>query len=221
MGTLMIKCPKTGSAISTGIQMGQSTFNNTPVFFARTLCPICQIQHEWFARAAWVRQPKAHDYQPVKLARTNRWPPMAIHQFKWVIIAAIFAVAGVTAGFTTGPAAINASPVSGSAVGTATSSPVAYKSTSHAITFPEVNRMAKDNRLPVLIPDDRVGPEQSDKDRSNRSIQKGMPREVERTPVAHCEPISSPISDPAIVDVPGRCFAQLGAFRRTDLPRAS
>jgi hypothetical protein len=221
MGTLMIKCPKTGSAISTGIQMEQSTFNNTPVFFACTLCPICQIQHEWFARAAWVQQPKAHDYEPVKLARTNRWPPMAIHQFKWVIIAAIIAMAGVTASFATGPAAIDASPVSGSAVGTAASSPVAHKSTSHVIAFPEVNRVAKGNRLPVLIPDERVGPEQSDKDRSNRSIQKGTPREVERTPVAHCEPIGSPIADPAILDVPGRCFAQLGALRGTDLPQAS
>jgi hypothetical protein len=40
MGTLMIKCPKTGSAISTGIQTERATFNNSPVFFARTMCPV-------------------------------------------------------------------------------------------------------------------------------------------------------------------------------------
>ena len=59
MGNLMIKCPKTGCEISTGIQMDRSTFQSMPVFFARTLCPICQTQHEWFARAAWVQEPKA------------------------------------------------------------------------------------------------------------------------------------------------------------------
>lgn len=72
MGTLMIKCPNTGSAISTGIQINRSTFNNMPVFFGRTLCPICQTQHEWFARAAWVQEPKARGGQPINLARTNR-----------------------------------------------------------------------------------------------------------------------------------------------------
>lgn len=72
MGALMIKCPNTGSAISTGLQMNRSTFNNMPVFFGRTLCPICQTQHEWFARAAWVQEPKVQGDQPIYLARTNR-----------------------------------------------------------------------------------------------------------------------------------------------------
>jgi hypothetical protein len=78
MGTLMIKCPNTGSAISTGIKMNRSTFNNMPVFFGRTQCPICQTQHEWFARAAWVQEPKAQGDQPIYLARTNRRPSTMI-----------------------------------------------------------------------------------------------------------------------------------------------
>jgi hypothetical protein len=28
------------------------------VFFARTFCLICQTNHEWFAREAWVHEPK-------------------------------------------------------------------------------------------------------------------------------------------------------------------
>jgi len=28
------------------------------VFFARTFCLICQANHEWFAREAWVHEPK-------------------------------------------------------------------------------------------------------------------------------------------------------------------
>ena len=59
MGTLMIKCPETGRAISTGIEADRSSFNRMPVFFGRTLCPICRTQHEWFVKAAWVREPKA------------------------------------------------------------------------------------------------------------------------------------------------------------------
>jgi hypothetical protein len=25
-----------------------------PVFFARSYCPICRTEHEWFAQEAWV-----------------------------------------------------------------------------------------------------------------------------------------------------------------------
>jgi len=54
MGTVMIKCPDTGHDISTGMMADRSSFSATPVFFARVLCPICNTQHEWFAREAWV-----------------------------------------------------------------------------------------------------------------------------------------------------------------------
>ncbi len=76
MGTLMIKCPTTGSVISTGIRMYRSVFNNMPVFFARTLCPVCQTEHEWFARNAWVCEGKAQSDQPI----TQRRP---LHGFRF------------------------------------------------------------------------------------------------------------------------------------------
>jgi hypothetical protein len=29
-------------------------FRATPVFFARSYCPVCKTEHEWFAQEAWV-----------------------------------------------------------------------------------------------------------------------------------------------------------------------
>jgi len=60
MGVVMIKCPKTGREISTGISTDRVRFNSTPVFFASTYCPICRAAHEWFAKDAWVCEPVAN-----------------------------------------------------------------------------------------------------------------------------------------------------------------
>ena len=57
MGMVMIKCPKTGSAIPTGIETDRERFRSSAVFFARTYCRGCETNHEWFAREAWVYEP--------------------------------------------------------------------------------------------------------------------------------------------------------------------
>ena len=54
MGIVMILCPKTRRAISTGIRADRATFHSTPVFFSRTHCSLCRTAHEWFAKDAWV-----------------------------------------------------------------------------------------------------------------------------------------------------------------------
>jgi hypothetical protein len=54
MGAVMIKCPRTGQHIRTGMVADRSSFASTPVFFARVLCPLCRAEHEWFAKEAWV-----------------------------------------------------------------------------------------------------------------------------------------------------------------------
>jgi len=54
MGTVMIKCPGTGRDIPTGMRADRLSFSAMPVFFARVLCPLCNAEHEWFAREAWV-----------------------------------------------------------------------------------------------------------------------------------------------------------------------
>lgn len=57
MGIVMIKCPQTGREISTGIKADRERFRRSAVFFARTYCSICQANHEWFAKEAWVYEP--------------------------------------------------------------------------------------------------------------------------------------------------------------------
>ena len=54
MGMIMVKCPQTGRAIPTGITIDRESFQRSPVFFKRTHCPICDADHAWFAREAWV-----------------------------------------------------------------------------------------------------------------------------------------------------------------------
>jgi hypothetical protein len=54
VGTLMIKCPNTGMEISTGMMADGPSFAATPVFFSRTYCPVCRVNHDWFATDAWV-----------------------------------------------------------------------------------------------------------------------------------------------------------------------
>jgi hypothetical protein len=59
MGMVMIKCPQTGRAIPTGIEIERERFRASAVFFSRTRCPVCRTDHAWFAREAWVHEPAA------------------------------------------------------------------------------------------------------------------------------------------------------------------
>ena len=61
MGTVIIRCPKTGKCISTGMEINRAAFGSMPVFFGNTFCPSCRMSHEWFAPSAWVC-----DYGPKK-----------------------------------------------------------------------------------------------------------------------------------------------------------
>jgi hypothetical protein len=64
MGMVMVKCPQTGRAIPTGIKTDCESFLRSPVFFARTRCPICHTDHAWFAPEAWVDEPSARAGRP-------------------------------------------------------------------------------------------------------------------------------------------------------------
>jgi len=57
MGAVMIKCPRTGRYINTGMVADRKSFERTPVFFARAYCSVCQREHEWFAKEAWICEP--------------------------------------------------------------------------------------------------------------------------------------------------------------------
>jgi hypothetical protein len=57
MGQVMIRCPRTGQEIATGLQSDDASFKRMPVFYGRTFCPVCRAEHNWFAREAWVAEP--------------------------------------------------------------------------------------------------------------------------------------------------------------------
>lgn len=54
MGAVMVKCPRTGHGIETGMVSDRERFRAMPVFFATVYCPICRTEHEWFAQEAWI-----------------------------------------------------------------------------------------------------------------------------------------------------------------------
>lgn len=54
MGIVVIECPETGRTNFTGLRIDRSSFRRMPAFFDRTFCPICRVNHEWFAQDAWV-----------------------------------------------------------------------------------------------------------------------------------------------------------------------
>jgi hypothetical protein len=56
MGIVVIRCPATGRTISTGIVADGNTFACSPVFIADTYCVLCDTQHRWFSRDAWVEE---------------------------------------------------------------------------------------------------------------------------------------------------------------------
>ena len=53
MGELMMRCPKTGKPVSTGIYIEPEKLGAMPVFFS-TFSPSCGTSHDWFARDAWM-----------------------------------------------------------------------------------------------------------------------------------------------------------------------
>ena len=54
MGTVMIRCPRAGDAVSTEIETEPSVFSRLPVVAARLRCPLCGEEHIWTAKEAWL-----------------------------------------------------------------------------------------------------------------------------------------------------------------------
>lgn len=50
MGALMLKCPTTGLAFSTGIQIEEDSLKQLPETMARSECPHCGGEHIWWTR---------------------------------------------------------------------------------------------------------------------------------------------------------------------------
>ena len=57
MGAVMIRCPRTGRAVSTAIETEPSVFSRLPEVAARMICPLCAEEHVWTAKEAWLEEP--------------------------------------------------------------------------------------------------------------------------------------------------------------------
>ena len=55
VASLMIRCPNTGQAISTGIETDEYSLTQIADVPARTRCPICGLDHTWWKREAWLQ----------------------------------------------------------------------------------------------------------------------------------------------------------------------
>jgi hypothetical protein len=57
MGTVMIRCPRTGEAVSTEINTEAAVFERLPDVPGRMTCSACGEVHVWMARDAWLGNP--------------------------------------------------------------------------------------------------------------------------------------------------------------------
>ena len=67
MGILMINCPSTGRAVSTGIEM--SGVDQLPTVIATIQCSACGCVHEWTKDNAWLAE-DGEQYRDVAARRT-------------------------------------------------------------------------------------------------------------------------------------------------------
>jgi len=54
MGVVMIKCPASGRAVSTGIEVDSETFRALPDLSSQMNCPACKAHHAWSKSEAWL-----------------------------------------------------------------------------------------------------------------------------------------------------------------------
>ena len=54
MSLMMIRCPDTGRAVSTEIEIEPAVFRKLPTVAARMQCPACGRDHVWTISSAWL-----------------------------------------------------------------------------------------------------------------------------------------------------------------------
>jgi hypothetical protein len=147
--------------------------------------------------------------QPINLVRTNKYAStLSTRRRDRSALTAIFGAVALAAGFVAGTAALDASPVShGASHGAPFSSVLAFKPAAYA--FPGTNRTAKQDRVRVQIRN-QGGIKRDMKDENNGSQGRRPAREMETKALIHCEPVGSPLADPAFRKMPPRsCLARL------------
>jgi len=64
MGAVMIRCPRTGRAVSTEIETELADFSRLPEVAGRMRCPLCGDEHTWSASEAWLDEPSLVPKRP-------------------------------------------------------------------------------------------------------------------------------------------------------------
>lgn len=59
MGTIVIRCPKTGKVVPVGFEAVREMFHASENALSATHCPACGEIHRWQKRDAWV-EPISH-----------------------------------------------------------------------------------------------------------------------------------------------------------------
>ncbi|MGI8724041.1 MAG: hypothetical protein ACR2J1_01455 [Methyloceanibacter sp.] len=61
MSMLVMRCPRTGQEVPTGIETDPDSFRVIPDVMVYTTCPHCGIDHAWWPNEAWLadRVPRA------------------------------------------------------------------------------------------------------------------------------------------------------------------
>jgi hypothetical protein len=54
---VMVRCPTTGRELSTGVEMDAGTFERLPDIRSQIKCPVCNLDHTWSTREAWLGNP--------------------------------------------------------------------------------------------------------------------------------------------------------------------
>lgn len=56
MGMIMIRCPRTGASIPTGVAMTMARFRAASLSANEVVCSSCDGMHFWSKKDAWVRE---------------------------------------------------------------------------------------------------------------------------------------------------------------------
>src|SRR5680860_1198296 len=54
MPMLMIRCPRTGCDVTTGLEVDHLSLEKLPDVMVHTHCPHCRIDHSWWPEEAWL-----------------------------------------------------------------------------------------------------------------------------------------------------------------------
>jgi hypothetical protein len=65
MSAVMIRCPATGHAVSTAIEVEPAVFRKLPKVASRMQCSACGREHDWTTSSAWLSgEPRAVESPP-------------------------------------------------------------------------------------------------------------------------------------------------------------